>query len=214
MTTMVAGDGTVVPPTQDPPADKTAPKNKRSKKVQAPDEAETPGTSTQEKGNESECEDDTSNGEDRADGASDGASRNSGAEDDEDDGDPIKSQAQKAVVSAIGKMERFQAAVQFNIVGELYDLKQAVGDLPRRGRPERRPAHARRDSSSIEPMREPNPFVGPSPFMPSHPRNDGLPPGLRRSNHRIVINERPPRFKPRRRSPLITIDKRANSDSR
>jgi hypothetical protein len=43
---------------------------------------------------------------------------------------PENSQAKEAVLSAIKKMEIFQEALTFNLLGELHDLKHAVGTLP------------------------------------------------------------------------------------
>jgi hypothetical protein len=176
-----------VPPPQEPVPDPIKLENDDSKP--APD---------QERANTSQCEEEVVIDKIDPDDATDEATRDSTleSESEEQSNDPIKTRARRAVVSAIGKMERFQEAMQFTLVGELHDLKRAVGDLPSRNqdRPPGMPPPQFQRSSTMPrgmplppgPPEFPGVIVTPRPGSPEFRRP-------RSPNYPYVINShRPP----------------------
>jgi hypothetical protein len=226
---MAAAESPVVPPSEEPRREPIILAWHDSKPAAAEKE-DTPGTPTRE-GNTLEYEDETTNNDRNVDGASEHATQGSPHESrsDDDSEDSTQAGAQRAVISAIEKMERFQEAIQFNIVDELHDLKNAVVGLPLRGRrtdrePENLSPIVVRTGGSPLRSRSPARRVPPVQIYPRHLAQRTVPPGLHRGPPRLIkaglpAPPRRPRAPVRRRSPApkeidITERRPASSGSR
>jgi hypothetical protein len=178
-------------------------REKDSKLAPALENADAPKNPRQERDNASDCEDEIDDND--VDGASQDVARDSarGTPSDAESEDSVKADAQMAVASAIAKMERFQEAVQFNIVGEMYDLKRVVHDLPARGRRPHRPGSQDVDSptAAVPPGHPPRGMWPPSPPNIVVPRARVVPTGLqlRPRSLRAVASRPVPRYPERAR---------------
>jgi hypothetical protein len=200
---MAAAESPVLLPPEEPPRAEHILLPWHGSKPTATEEKEVaPGIPVRE-GNAPECEDETTNDDRNDDGVSGGATEGSVHENRSDDGseDSTQAGARRAVISAIEKMQRFQEAVQFNIVDELNDLRDAVSGLPARGRRAftsfdmqhasvvGRAGSSPLRSPSLTRPRSPTRSRSPSPISPPPRIRRVIPPGLRHLPREPIIIE-------------------------